>query len=121
MGTPNAANVVRVRRHLDSETLHLPELRSMIGKNVEITVREEPSRGRWEGEGVYKDPRVSGGDACVGNTRIPVWALVRFRQLGRTDEQLLSDFPTLTADDLKAAWAYAAAHDEEIAEAIADQ
>lgn len=121
MGTPHAANVVRVRRHIDSETLHLPELKAMIGKDVEITVREEPARGRWEGEGVYKDPRVSGGDACVGNTRIPVWTLARFRQLGRTDEQLLSDFPSLTANDLKAAWSYAAAHDEEIADAIADQ
>jgi uncharacterized protein (DUF433 family) len=121
MGTPHAANVVRVRRHLESETLHLPELKAMIGKDVEITVREEPAPDRWQGEGVYKDPRVSGGDACVGNTRIPVWTLVRFRQLGRTDEQLLSDFPSLIANDLKAAWAYAAAHEQEIAEAIADQ
>jgi uncharacterized protein (DUF433 family) len=72
-------------------------------------------------EGIYKDPRVSGGDACVRNTRIPVWTLVRFRQFGRSDEQLLSDFPSLTADDLNAAWGYAAAHDEETADAIAAQ
>ncbi|MFL5244024.1 MAG: hypothetical protein ACJ8FY_18125 [Gemmataceae bacterium] len=34
---------VRVRRIIESETLHLPELRSMIGKNVEITIRDEPA------------------------------------------------------------------------------
>ena len=86
----------------------------MIGKDVEITVREEPPAGTWVGDGVYKNPRVAGGDACVGSTRIPVWTLARYRQLGRTDEQMLSDFPSLTARDL------AAAHEQEIAEAMAD-
>ncbi|HQU42299.1 MAG TPA: hypothetical protein PK867_05780 [Pirellulales bacterium] len=33
---------VRIRRKLDSETLYLPELRPLIGKNVEIIVLEEP-------------------------------------------------------------------------------
>lgn len=32
---------VRIRRKLESETLHLPELRPLIGKNVEIIVLEE--------------------------------------------------------------------------------
>jgi hypothetical protein len=33
-------NVIRVRKKIDSETVHLPELRRLIGKTVEITVRE---------------------------------------------------------------------------------
>lgn len=36
---------IRIRKHVDSETLHLPELREVIGRGVEITVRptdEEP-------------------------------------------------------------------------------
>lgn len=70
---------------------------------------------------IYKHPRVSGGDACVGATRIPVWTLVRFRQLGRTDEQLLADFPSLGADDLRAAWAYAAENPDEIERALLEQ
>ena len=73
------------------------------------------------GTRVYKNPRVSGGDACVGFTRIPVWTLVRFRQLGRTDEQLLSDFPSLTAADLAAAWAYAIDHADEVEQARLEQ
>lgn len=33
-------NVVRIQRHLDSETIHLPELRELVGHDVEIVVRE---------------------------------------------------------------------------------
>ena len=32
---------IRIRRKLESETLHLAELKPLIGKNVEIIVREE--------------------------------------------------------------------------------
>ncbi len=31
---------VRVRRHLDSETIYLPEAKELLGKEVEIVVRE---------------------------------------------------------------------------------
>jgi len=47
-------NAVRIRRRLDSDTLHLPELKPLIGKNVEIIVQEEqapaiiPGTGDWE-------------------------------------------------------------------------
>ena len=36
-------NAVRIRKRVDSDTLHLPELRPLIGKEVEIIVREEPA------------------------------------------------------------------------------
>lgn len=35
-------NAVRIRRKLESETLHLPELKPLIGKNVEIIVQQVP-------------------------------------------------------------------------------
>jgi len=35
-----AMSTVRVRRKLESETLHLPELKPLIGRTVEITVVE---------------------------------------------------------------------------------
>jgi hypothetical protein len=35
-------NAFRIRRRLDSDTLHLPELKPLIGKAVEIIVLEEP-------------------------------------------------------------------------------
>jgi hypothetical protein len=35
--------VIRVRRCVDSETLRLPELKELMGREVEILVLEEPS------------------------------------------------------------------------------
>ena len=35
--------VIRVHRCVDSETLRLPELKELIGREVEILVLEEPS------------------------------------------------------------------------------
>jgi hypothetical protein len=32
---------VRIRKHIESETLHLPELSSLLGKDVEIIVIED--------------------------------------------------------------------------------
>ncbi len=40
--------VVRVQRHLDSDTVHLPEAHGLIGRDVEIVIREvegETQRG----------------------------------------------------------------------------
>lgn len=34
--------MLRIHRKLDSETLHLPELKPLIGRTVEITVEEQP-------------------------------------------------------------------------------
>jgi hypothetical protein len=33
--------MIKLRRKLDSETLHLPELKPLIGRTVEITVEEQ--------------------------------------------------------------------------------
>jgi hypothetical protein len=41
-------NFIRIHRRIDSETLHLPELKPLIGKNVEILIREEPPIPRTE-------------------------------------------------------------------------
>ena len=121
-------NAVRIRTRLDGPIPGLPELASLIGKNVEIIVIVEA-----EGETplvspqppvqtrVQKTPGVCGGDACVGDTRIPVWTLVQLRRLGRTGEQLLGDFPSLHRSDLEAVWDYAAANPQEIEQAIAAQ
>lgn len=37
---------IRIRKHVVSETLHLPELKPLIGKDVEILVQEEKNGGR---------------------------------------------------------------------------
>ena len=61
---------------------------------------------------------VCGGEARVAGTRIPVWVLERFGQLGTTTEQLLSYYPSLTRAALDAALSYARQNPDEIAAAI---
>ena len=34
-------SIIYIRKRLDSETLHLPELKPFIGKIVEISIKEE--------------------------------------------------------------------------------
>lgn len=64
-------------------------------------------------------PAVCDSNACIGNTRIPVWVLVDYRRLGCSDAELLKCYPHLSAADLANAWASAEAHPEEIEAAIA--
>jgi uncharacterized protein (DUF433 family) len=52
-------------------------------------------------------------------TRIPVWLLVRARQLGTSEADLLRAYPALGAEDLANAWAYYRAYHDEIDQQIA--
>jgi uncharacterized protein (DUF433 family) len=74
-----------------------------------------PSRG------ITKTIGVMGGDACLANTRLPVWLFVSLRHQGSTDAELLEAYPQLNAIDLVNVWAYADAHAEEIAIALQEQ
>jgi uncharacterized protein (DUF433 family) len=68
--------------------------------------------------GIERTPGVAGGTACIVGTRIPVWTLERYRQLGWTEAQLLENFPTLRAVDLVGAWAYVGAYRDEVEQDI---
>lgn len=70
--------------------------------------------------GIESNPDVCGGEPCIVRTRIPVWVLVRARQLGTSEADLLRAYPTLRAEDLANAWAYARSHREEIDQQIRD-
>ena len=64
--------------------------------------------------GIDKTEGVCGGEARFARTRIPVWLLVRQQDLGLTDQEILSDYPTLREEDLHNAWNYYRAHKNEI-------
>jgi uncharacterized protein (DUF433 family) len=68
--------------------------------------------------GIESTPGVCGGEPCIVRTRIPVWVLVQARRLGTSEADLLRSYPTLRAEDLANAWAYARAHQEEIEQQI---
>lgn len=69
---------------------------------------------------IVKSPGVCGGEACFLRTRIPVWTIVRARQLGMSEAAVLASYPALTAEDLVHGYHYARANGGEIARAIAE-
>lgn len=68
---------------------------------------------------IVNTPGVCGGDACFLRTRVPVWAVIRARELGVSESDILRSYPALTAEDLVHAYHYAKANGSEIARAIA--
>ena len=70
---------------------------------------------------IRKTHGICNGDACIGRTQIPVWKLIALCNDGCSEANLLSDYPDLTKDDLKAAQTYYTQERAEIDEAIAFQ
>ncbi len=64
--------------------------------------------------GIDSRPGVCGGEPCIVRTRIPVWLLEQARRLGSSEQELLSAYPSLRAEDLVNAWAYARSHAAEV-------
>lgn len=64
-------------------------------------------------ERISIDPNICHGQACVKGTRIPVHQIVGMLANGDTIEDLLSEYPSLTKDDILASLAYAASLAEE--------
>ncbi len=64
--------------------------------------------------GIESRPDICGGEPCIVRTRIPVWVLVRAKQMGVNEADLLRSYPTLRAEDLTNAWAYFRVYRQEI-------
>ena len=86
--------------------------------NSMTTAGRLPSRILEQFRGIESTPGVCGGNARIAGTRIPVWTLEEWRQLGQTESEILANYPSLSAADLVTAWAYTNDHPDEIAEAI---
>jgi uncharacterized protein (DUF433 family) len=54
------------------------------------------------------DPNVRFGKPCIGGHRIAVAEVLQWLSSGATQEQILSDYPQLEAEDFLAVYAYAA-------------
>jgi uncharacterized protein (DUF433 family) len=99
-------------------TVALRKIETLLGQ---ITPNEKAQVLQWVISdlggiftGIDKTEGVCGGEARVARTRIPVWLLVRQKQLGITEPELLLDYPTLRAEDLYNAWSYYRSHKNEI-------
>lgn len=97
---------------LEQEILALPS----VDKARILQTLVADLTNQWPG--IEKTPGVVGGDACIVRTRIPVWALEGYRRLGWNDEQILENFPSLSAQDLVSTWSYVASHKDEINQAL---
>lgn len=70
--------------------------------------------------GIESAAGVCGGEARIVRTRVPVWVLEQARRLGTSEADLLRSFPTLRAEDIATAWAYARSHRQDIEDNIRD-
>ena len=64
-------------------------------------------------ERIIRDPNVCGGDPIFRGTRVTLRTVLASLAAGDAAEEILADFPTLKADDIRAAIAFAAASAEE--------
>src|ERR1700687_864741 len=64
--------------------------------------------------GIDSRPDVCGGEPCMVRNRIPGWLLEQARRLCASEQELLASYPSLRAEDLVNAWAYARSHAAEM-------
>jgi uncharacterized protein (DUF433 family) len=58
---------------------------------------------------IVRDPAVCAGQPVIRGTRVLVRVVLGYLAHGETTETILRDFPSLTADDVRAVIAFAAA------------
>ena len=57
---------------------------------------------------IKRNPNKRFGKPCVRNTRITVYDVLGWLAAGMSNKEIISDFPELTEEDIKACLAYAA-------------
>ena len=62
---------------------------------------------RWQ-DRIVIEPDIHHGDACIKGTRIPVTMIVGSLADGMSHQEIIENYPQLTAADIQAALAYAA-------------
>ena len=71
--------------------------------------------GSADAPAITKTAGICGDRACIAATRITVWGLVSYRNLGLDERAILAAVPLLTSDQLAAAFRYADDNADEIA------
>ena len=63
----------------------------------------------WNFERISVDPAQMGGVPCVRHLRIPVATVLRLLAGGRSESEILSDYPDLETEDIRECLRFAAA------------
>jgi uncharacterized protein (DUF433 family) len=72
----------------------------------------------WQ-ERITVNPGVRSGKPCVAGTRITVYDVLEYLAGGMSEEQILGDFPDLTAESIRDCLAFAAARERRLASSSA--
>ena len=67
----------------------------------------------WQ-ERISVDPAVRSGKPCVRGTRITVYDVLEYMAGGMDEKEILEDLPDLTAEDVRACLAFAAARERRL-------
>ena len=70
-------------------------------------------------EHITVDPAVRSGKPCVKGTRITVYDVLEYLAGGMTEDQILTDFPDLQRQDIRACLAFAAARERRLVNSVA--
>jgi uncharacterized protein (DUF433 family) len=68
----------------------------------------------WQ-EHITVNPGVRSGKPCLAGTRITVYDVLEYLAGGMSEEQILGDFPDLTAESIRDCLAFAAAREHRLA------
>ena len=60
-------------------------------------------------------PGIRSGKPCVAGTRITVYDILEYLASGMTEQEILTDFPDLRAEHIKATLAFAAQRERRLA------
>ncbi len=66
------------------------------------------------------DPHNRSGKPCIRGSRITVYDVLDYLAGGMTEAQILSDFPELTAEDIRACLAFAADRERKLSVSAAE-
>jgi uncharacterized protein (DUF433 family) len=72
-----------------------------------------PYRGGDYADRIIRDPAICGGEPVFKGTRVTLRTVLASLAEGDSLEEILADFPSLSAEDIRAAIAFAAASAEE--------
>jgi uncharacterized protein (DUF433 family) len=67
----------------------------------------------WE-DRIKVEPTIRSGKPCIKGTRIAVYDVLEYMAGGMSEDEILVDFPDLTAEDLRACLAFAAARERRL-------
>jgi len=72
----------------------------------------------WQ-ERIVVNSSVRSGKPCIKGTRITVYDVLEYLAGGMSEDQILTDFPDLTRDDIRACLAFAAARERRLSNSVA--